>query len=122
MLTPARPTTRVLQLISELDGESYPFHLECKYVGQKQTILLSSTKALLNKTNKSISVYVQSYNCHWRKQNGSKSAENPFEPNIKLTEIAPGKMYFLPLGLTKDAKLYLKPKDMKYNIFFKLFI
>ena len=113
VLTPKRPTSQVLHLISELDGESYPFKLECEYVGQKQKIMVSSPQVLQNKTNRNLSVYVQSLNPHWARQNGSKSVDNPFEQNIKLTEIAPGKTYYLPLGLTKDAKLYLKPKDMK---------
>ena len=116
VLTPARPTVQVLELISTLDGESYPFQLSCKYVGQKQNIQLSSTKTLQNNTNLHISVYVQSSNKLWDVQNRSKSAENPFEQNTKLTEIAPGKLYYLPIGLTKDAKLFLKPKDMKYVI------
>ena len=113
VLTPKRPTTKILHLISELDHESYPFKLECKFVGQKQKIMLSSPHVLENKTNINISVYVQSSNEHWTKLNGSKSVDNPFEQNTKLTEIAPGKIYYLPLGLTKDAKLYLKPKDIK---------
>ena len=113
VLTPARPTMQILRLVSDLDGESYPFQLKCDYVGQKQNIMLASTKMLHNKTSKHVSVYVQSSNLHWSQHKESTVVENPFEQNIKLTEIAPGETYHLPLGLTKDANLFLKPKDMK---------
>ena len=113
VMTPKCPTTKILHLVSEFDHESYPIKLDCTFLGQKQRLEISSPYIIENKTNIDISLYVHSSSPHWTKLNNFKSVDNPFEQNIKLTEIAPGTEYHLPLGLSKEAKLFLKPKDIK---------
>ena len=119
ILVPKIATTRQLLLSSNLDHEQYPINLEVRFIGQKPQISLSSMKRIENRTDLTLSVYVHSSNPHWRKANEVRTSlrpkcQNPFEQSVKLTEILPGKTYFLPLALAKGSKIYLKSKDIRY--------
>ena len=118
ILVPKIATTRELFLTSSLDHEQYPVNLEVKFFGQKPQISLSSMKMIKNNTDLTLSVYVHSSNPHWLKVNEVTTSlrpkcQNPFEQSVKLTEILPGKSYFLPLALSKGSKIYLKSKDIR---------
>ena len=119
ILVPKIATTRQLFLTSTLDHDLYPVNLEVRFIGQKPQISLSSMKRIENRTDLTLSVYVHSSNPHWRKVNEVTTSlrpkcQNPFEQSVKLTEVLPGKTYFLPLALSKGSKIYLKSKDIRY--------
>ena len=118
MLTPKHATTQVISLASTLDHELYPVNMDIKFVGQKQQIMLCSLKQIRNLTDMTVSVYVHSSNPHWRKVNELTTSlrpkcQNPFEQSVKLTEILPGKSYYLPLALSRKCKIFLKSKDIR---------
>ena len=120
ILVPKITTTKQIFLTSSLDHERYPVNLEVRFIGQKPQISLSSVKRIENRTDVALSVYVHSSNPHWMKVNEVTTSlrpkcHNPFEQSVKLTEVLPGKTYFLPLALSKGGKIYLKSKDIRYG-------
>ena len=119
ILVPKIATTKQIFLTSSLDHDRYPVNLQVRFIGQKPQISLSSVKRIENRTEVVLSVYVHCSNPHWSKVNEVTTSlrpkcQNPFEQSVKLTEVLPGKTYFLPLALSKGSKIYLKSKDIRY--------
>ena len=113
ILLPKREEERMLRLNSEVDHDTYPFLLSSSFTGLQQQIQLKSCLSVQNKTSFTLIIYVESDNLHWRKSNKNLQLNNPFSSNIKLTEIPAGAAYSLPVCLTKEANLFLKPSNTK---------
>ena len=103
----------MLSLNSEVDHDTYPFLLSSSFTGLQQEIQLKSCLSVQNKTSFTLTIYVESDNLHWRKSNKNLQLNNPFSSNVKLTELPAGAAYSLPVSLTKEAKLFLKPSNPK---------
>ena len=82
--------------------------------GSVQEICISSTSQLRNLTDQSLIIYADSEDENWKKSMNC-SVENPFDSLVKLKEMLPGDTYSMPLFLSSQAKLYVKPADNKYN-------
>ena len=102
-----------MSLNSELDHDTYSFLLSSSFTGGQQQIGLRSCLSVQNKTSFSLTIYVESDNLHWSKLNQDLQQNNPFSRNVKLTELGPGAAYSLPVCLTKEAKIFLKPANSK---------
>ena len=108
ILLPKRCTQKVLNLTSELDLDKYPFLLSSTFCGHTQQIELKSCVILENLTSFTLGMYVESDSLHWKEQ-----GSNPFSSALKLTELSPLSTYNLPLGLSRSAKLSIKPINPK---------
>ena len=113
ILLPKREEERILSLNSELDHDTYSFLLSSSFIGQQQQIELKSCLSVQNKTSFTLTIYVESDNLHWSKSNRDLQQNNPFARNVKLTELCPGATYSLPICLTKEAKIFVKPANIK---------
>ena len=123
IMVPKQTASKVISLMSNLDHDTYPVKLEVNFVGLMQQISLCSLKLIENLTDLTVSVYVHSSNIHWTKVNNVATSlrpkcQNPFEQSVKLTELLPGKVYSLPLALSKASKIFLKSKDIRYNLLY----
>ena len=114
ILFPKISTERTFFLTSEINHENYPIHITLNCLkDDADEIVLKSTYSIVNKTDMSLALFVQSDAAHWKLVNPSTENENPFENSVKMKEIPAHASYSIPLVLTKESNFFIKPSNLK---------